>query len=93
MLIPHGYNRNRINIWIGQHVAVIAIGFFHAEFGGHLRETVRCSRAQSGELKIGDADNGIAMDFTEPSETNNANAQSIHTSFSLRNLRASVPAP
>ena len=78
MLVPHGDNRNGINVFVGQHVTIIAKIFFTPNFSACSASAVRAARTKCGQFKVGNTNNGFAMDFPEPSQSNDTDAKLVH---------------
>ena len=74
MLVPHGDDRHRVDLGISEKLAVVGEGLLHSELSGHLRERALGPRAERRELKMGDSDDRFAVNFTEPSKPDNADA-------------------
>ena len=78
VLVPHGADRDRVDIRIGEQVVVVAIELLHPELFAHGGEPVGRARAERGEFQIGDAGDGLGMDLAEPAEPDHPDAQTIH---------------
>ena len=78
VLVPHGADRDRVDIGIGEHVFVVAVELLDAELIAHRGEPVRRARAQRRQLEVGNTHNGLGVDFAEPAQPNHPNAQPIH---------------
>ena len=78
VLVPHGADGDGIDLRIGEHVVVVAVEFFDAEFFAKGGQAVLGAGAQGGELEVGDAGDGFGVDFAEPAEADDADAQFVH---------------
>ena len=79
VLVPHGDDRDGVDIRVGEQLAVVGIGLLHAELLGERGETAFGARAERGKLEIGDADDGVAMDLAEPAEPDDADPQPVQS--------------
>ena len=77
MLVPHGDDRHRVDLGIGEQVAIVGRRFLHAELGRHSLEPLRRARAERGKLEIRNADDRLAMDLAEPAESDHGNANPV----------------
>ena len=93
VLVPHGADRDRVDLRIGQHVVVVAVELLDAELLAHGGEAVGRARAERGEFEVGHAGDGLGVDLAEPAEPDHPDAQTVHEYLPSRNLRASVRAP
>ena len=78
VLIPHRHDRDRVDLGIGQQVAIVAIGLGHAELPGHRCESLGRARAERGELDVRNADDRLTVDLTEPAEADHADSKPLH---------------
>ena len=78
VLIPHGHDRDGVDLGIGEQVAIVAIGLGHAELRRHRGQALGRARAQRGELEVRNADDRLAVDLAEPAEADHADSQPLH---------------
>ena len=94
VLVPHGADRDGVDVGIGQHVVIVAVELLDAELLAHRGQPVGRARAEGREFEVGNAGDGLGMDLAEPAQPDHADAQTVHHLASLvRNPRASVRAP
>ena len=77
VLVPHGHDRHGVDIGIGEQISVVGKGLFDAELLGQFAEPAFRARAERRQLEIGDADDRLAVNFSEPSEPDDANPQPV----------------
>ena len=78
VLIPHGDDGHRVDIRVGQHVAVVEAGLLHAKFFRLGFQPGGRAGAEGGEFQISDAPDRLAVNLAEPAQPDHANAQSLH---------------
>jgi hypothetical protein len=78
VLVPHGDDRDGVDLGISEHVAIVGVGLAHAELGGLLLQPVGTARAQRREFEARHADDGLAVDLAEPAQTDHADADRAH---------------
>ena len=79
VLVPHGDDRDGVDLGVGEQLAVVGEGLLHAEFLGELGEPAFGARAERRKLEVRDADDRLAMDLAEPAEPDDADAQPVQS--------------
>src|SRR5687767_12381881 len=79
MLVPHGDNRNGINVFVGQHDTIVREDFLHAEFLRLFSQAVRSARTKCSQFKVGNANDGFTMNLPEPAQSNDTDAKLVHS--------------
>ena len=83
VLVPHGADRDGIDVGIGQHVVVVAVELLHPELLAHGGEPVGRAGAERGQFQVGNAGDGLGVDLAEPAESDHPDAQTVHANIPL----------
>src|SRR5690606_8749078 len=89
VLVPHGADGDGVDLGVGKHLVIVAIELLDAELLPEGGEALAGARAQRMKFETGNASDGLAVDFTEPSEADDADTQPIHAQSFQKSSRVS----
>ena len=78
MLVPHGDDRDRFQIRVGEHFVVVGIYPRNFEPVGHFFEAFLPSCAQGEQFYLGQIEKRFAMLLTKPTEADHAELDAFH---------------
>jgi hypothetical protein len=57
---------------------IVAVELAHPKLGAHGLQSIRRARTERRQFQIGNARNGLGVDFPEPPEPDHSDTQTLH---------------